>query len=134
MDTPDRLVYSVPSFVFCIGDENRLDVMRSPLVPADDPMLAPARMFAWDQGMVLAREHRAKSQLMFFGETVSQTYVQPQDRLLEVTDWPEGIELDAFNDVEVSIVGQWARAVMRVSRSSHLGDEPLGGSSGVAGR
>lgn len=134
MDTPDRLVYSVPTFLFAIGSPDRLDVNRSPIVPDDDPVTVPARLFARDHGLVLAAQQKFESNLMMFSELIHEVYVRPQDRMLDRTDWPECVELDEFHDAEVAAVAGWARAVMRVSRSSHLGDEPLGGSSGVAGR
>jgi hypothetical protein len=43
-----------PTFLIAVGDTERLEVLRSPVVRQDDPWLQPVHQFIEDQGLVPA--------------------------------------------------------------------------------
>ena len=66
--------------LYAIGNAERVEVLRTPLVREDDSWLKPVRRFIEDHGLVVAVRETFPDPDFMFGEVGLSVYVPPAER------------------------------------------------------
>ncbi|MUL85036.1 MULTISPECIES: hypothetical protein [unclassified Mycolicibacterium] len=69
-----------PCWLIAVGDAERVEVLRSPLVTLDDPSYEPIDRFITDHGLVLAVQETWPDPEFMFGQVEASVYVPPSVR------------------------------------------------------
>jgi hypothetical protein len=69
-----------PCWLIAIGDAERVEVLRSPLVREEKSMYEPVRRFIAEHGLVLAAQETFEDDEWMFGEVEVSVYVPPAVR------------------------------------------------------
>ncbi len=74
-----RLPFEVvhPCWLIAVGDGERVEVLRSPLVRDDDEWLEPVHGYIKDHGLVLAAQQTFEDDDWMFGKVEMSVYVDP---------------------------------------------------------
>lgn len=69
-----------PCLLIAIGDAERVEVLRSPLVQEDKSMYQPVRRYIAEHGLALAARETFQDDEWMFGEVEVSVYVPPAVR------------------------------------------------------
>jgi hypothetical protein len=69
-----------PTFLIAIGDTERVEVLRSPVVRESDSVYEPVRRFIAEHGLVLAARETFDDADWMFGQVEVSVYVPPAVR------------------------------------------------------
>jgi hypothetical protein len=69
-----------PCFLIAIGDADRVEVLRSPLVREKDSMYEPVRRFIVEHGLELAAQVTFDDEEWMYGQVEVSVYVPPAVR------------------------------------------------------
>jgi hypothetical protein len=70
-----------PCLLIAIGDTERVEVLRSPLVREEHSMYEPVRRFIAEHGLVLAAQQTFEDDEWMFGKVEVSVYVPPAVRI-----------------------------------------------------